>query len=582
MTLKLLSLLADCVTEKAVDETADIISGKKEKKTLESIIKDYIMSQQKYNHICTLAEEIDFQGLADYLECNYLSDVNMWLCSVKSSERGCARDRMISAALHYSGAKTPEARKRVVKIVSDSLDIIRAVNKKRINNHEAVIASEIVDAVIEETKHISDDNTEIVKQRIDSLSRKVDELSALKENHESALSIDKAVYLAKSNNWSGISDSISDFVDHVSKEHPLAPDYGFEYEKGLLKSVPLSTEAVRKYPPRMELTCDLYLDGKKQDGEIEDIFDYQHRHQLPLLLDVKDAVQYLGDNKDPVQFEAKKSIGSKLVLNPPKLSETRLCSIMVNSITYYDLVYIKVQEILDDGTYVIGNRDTDSDIYFELRINEADPLHPKFSVKVKHSNNKSFLKVASFYRDLNHYKDLHIYDLSSGKDIIGGKVDFSMESDFGSMDEEAEFLRRLCDIEDYFDIILPSPKEVSRKDISLIKYISNLIREEAVTCPWDRIDFRFTLDPKIRSYIQRTNGQVEYVYYIKDSSCEILGTKLEFRYIRYIEKASIDNFDKVLKKLEVLDDGDEIKFTIISAGPASIYDSLKIPQELEL
>ena len=157
-----------------------------------------------------------------------------------------------------------------------------------------------------------------------------------------------------------------------------------------------------------------------------------------------------------------------------------------------------------------------------------------------------------------------------------------MESDFGSMDEEAEFLRRLCDIEDYFDIILPSPKEVSRKDISLIKHISNLIREEAVTCPWDRIDFRFTLDPKIRSYIQRTNGQVEYVYYIKDSSCEILGTKLEFRYIRYIEKASIDNFDKVLKKLEVLDDGDEIKFTIISAGPASIYDSLKIPQELEL
>ena len=40
MTLKLLSLLADCVTEKAVDETADIISGKKEKKTADQDPED--------------------------------------------------------------------------------------------------------------------------------------------------------------------------------------------------------------------------------------------------------------------------------------------------------------------------------------------------------------------------------------------------------------------------------------------------------------------------------------------------------------------------------------------------------------
>ena len=44
-----------------------------DEKKLRAILTTYIESQRKYNEMCTLAEEIDFQGLVDFIRNNLIN-----------------------------------------------------------------------------------------------------------------------------------------------------------------------------------------------------------------------------------------------------------------------------------------------------------------------------------------------------------------------------------------------------------------------------------------------------------------------------------------------------------------------------
>lgn len=568
--------LVDIITDFAIEAGKNKVTEFKEKQQIRSAVGSYIKSQQKYNEICSLSEEFDFQGLIEYIEGTLMTEVEAWLYSISAKERGAARKLIIASAVSYTNAETDDAKKRVTRITSNTLDIIKTCSKKRIPKTYRLITAEVVDEFEEQITPLIEGKDEIV----DAIQQLQDTIEQQQSN--SPMSIDKAVNLAKNQEWTILEDTVGNFVRHISPEHPLAPDYGVDYENGSFKSVPLSNEAVRKYPPRIELLVDLYSDGKKVSGSIDSVIDYHKRHQLPLEADVRDAVKYLGEEKDPFQNEALRAKGSKFTMYPPALSASRACSIKIKDKTYFGLVNIKLQEILDDNTYVYGNKeDPDSTINFEIRINEANPEHPQFTVKTRKLNNHEYLRLATFYRDLDKYKDLHIYDLQTGEDIIAGRIDFEMKSDFGSMDEEVNFINRVCDIEDFFKISLSPPKEVTPRDLSLITHISNMIRETNVNCPWSELNFTFTLDSRMRSFLKNCNGRMEYLYYLKDDSVKVLGKTLSLRYIRYIEKASIKNYEKVLKKLEVLDDGDDLKITIVADAPDTILDSFSIPEELE-
>lgn len=576
MSSIIVSIASDCISSITLNAVAKHTGTLYEEKKLKSSLKEYIESQRKYNEIVSLSEEIDFQGLADYIEKNLMGDVDTWLYGKSSKERASARSTIITKAACAANVDSDEAKSRVVKLVSVTLDIIKDCYRHHIPKPLKLLTAEATEEIITCVKDGAKEIVDNQKQLENDIKDVSESLEALNSNQ---LSIDNAVRFAKDNQWSTIEDRMDSLIKHLSAEHPLAPDYGVAYDSGF-KSVPLTDDAISKYPPRLELSCDLYSDGKKLDDPIEDILDYHKRHQRPLTIDVKNAVQYLGSFLDPFQKEAERSTGSRFTLHPPQLSKTIPCSIKVRDKVFFDLIYIKVQEILDDGTLVIGNQDSESDIYFELRINPSNPEHPQFAIKTRRLTNRDYLKMASFYCDLDKYNDLHIYCLSTGEDLIAGTIDFSMKTDFGSWDAEVDFIKRICEIEEWFDLKLPPPRVVTNKEYSLITHLSNLIREEYVNYPWRQLNFTITLNPHWRTLITSLGGSMEYVYYIKDDMCSIFGTELKLKYIRYIEKAAVLNYDKVVKKLEVLEDGDVIKITVVPETEDAIFDSLRIPDEL--
>ena len=68
-------------------------------------LTDYLARQQKYMFDCSLDEEIDFEGLAEYIRYNLMDDVQNRLFGTKK-ERGIARQAIADKAAYYAQAKT--------------------------------------------------------------------------------------------------------------------------------------------------------------------------------------------------------------------------------------------------------------------------------------------------------------------------------------------------------------------------------------------------------------------------------------------------------------------------------------------
>ena len=111
----------------------------------------YIERQRKYNEMCTLAEEIDFQGLIEYIQNNLLEQAGVRIFHPNSKKRGQARKEIVDAAVVFSKARTEGARYRVSNCIYICLDIIRGFYEKHhLSVKEYILADMIVDAFEEE------------------------------------------------------------------------------------------------------------------------------------------------------------------------------------------------------------------------------------------------------------------------------------------------------------------------------------------------------------------------------------------------------------------------------------------------
>ena len=65
---KVASALADYLAEIGFDAGKGFLINKQEEMEIRKEISRYIERQRKYNELCSLAEEIDFEGIIKYLD----------------------------------------------------------------------------------------------------------------------------------------------------------------------------------------------------------------------------------------------------------------------------------------------------------------------------------------------------------------------------------------------------------------------------------------------------------------------------------------------------------------------------------
>lgn len=566
-------MVKDYLAELALDVGKDKIKDKFDEKALKVILSKYIERHQKYNEVCTLAEEIDFQGLVEYIQRNLLNSVSNRLFAPSKKERGQARESIIAAAITYSKAGTVQARQNVVRCISDCLDIICGFYSLKIPRYAYILASETVDAIEERTQEIVDSSKEEILSKVDSIEDNL--------KNGSLFSINKAIQLTEMGNFPEIESGFKKVLDHISLEHPLHPHYGYTFSDKKLQSEPLTQKAKELYPPRYVLTGAVRFGDTYYNNPDGDPLGYSYRHQIPIAMEVSKAVKYLGDKLDPIQSEVEGLPGKTILAASPKFPPAFPCSIKVGDVVFFNFILFRTQEILEDGTYIIGNKEQGLHIYFEIQINPQKSNKPNFIINMNCSDNHEMLNYARFMKSLPEGGTIHIYALETKCDFIAGYINgWTYKTGFASVDEEIDFLERVCAIEDHFSVKLNLSGKISEEAYDKVLYVSDLIKNGNVSTTWNEMTCTGTLDHRLREELVKKGPTFYMLSYVGICEIGMFGISVEFRLMRTFKCACIVDYEKVKKKAEVLEDGDTINIAFRAGEDNSVIDTLNIPDEL--
>lgn len=148
--------ILDFIVELGLDAGLKYFKNRLNTNKLKDSLRQYIINQEAYNELSSLEEEIDFQGLAAFIETTFMENVDECIFSVSIEQRSEARRTLIDAAVAYSKAETEEAKQRVTKCVTDILAILHSFYANDVPQENYLLAAEVVDAVDENTeRHIA-------------------------------------------------------------------------------------------------------------------------------------------------------------------------------------------------------------------------------------------------------------------------------------------------------------------------------------------------------------------------------------------------------------------------------------------
>lgn len=134
-----------------------------EEDKLRADLQKYIVEQEKYNEICSIAEECDFQGLKEYISGNMMEDVKSGLFLSSTEKRKIAQQIIVNKAICYSNAVDDDAKARVERLIFVSLEIVRNFYREKLPYPERLFGADIIDAAKENTdKTVENAKKEII------------------------------------------------------------------------------------------------------------------------------------------------------------------------------------------------------------------------------------------------------------------------------------------------------------------------------------------------------------------------------------------------------------------------------------
>lgn len=540
----------------AKSKTNEKIDEHKLKKDLE----DYILSKKEYFDLCSIDEEFDFEGLLDYVSNNLIEDMKIRVFSKLRKEREKARNTIINKGLQFSQANTKESKAKVTKLVANCIDIIRDFYKKQLTIKEYFLRSEIVDDVVENLTDKIDESNELI-------------LSSQKELAE--YSSDNFVRLVNNNQLNLVETKINNLFNIISTQHKLYPEYGYSLNQGKFMSVPLQENSIQKYPPIMDIKADLQIGEYINYFNGFDPLDFSYRHQLDMIIQVKDARKLLGSIEDPCQYEAERMIGENLVLKHKEFPPAFPCSIKVGGKIYFEYVLLRTKEILDDGTYIVTNDEQrNAKVNFEFRFKTEGERIFSFTSHAKNMNSKEHLNYSMFIRDVVMKKEFSIYSYDLQKEVAKSLEYHESDYDTTSIDFEIDLYTRLCLIESYFDVIFDLPEKIEVNQSKIIFSLSELIKNNNKSISWKGTELTIQFGSLAKNNISDFSESVSFLA-DGENNVELFGQILRFSHRRVYKSAIMRDYGRKSKMIQLLEGDETIPVKFDPGEDDAYYDIIQ-------
>lgn len=546
----MITRIIDYVTDFGVELIKDKINNEREKNEIRNRLASYIKREQSINFDCTPEEEIDFGGLIQYIQTNFLDDAQLRIFGNKE-ERDRAREDIKTKAIINAKANNSLSQERAIKMIETAVDILYNFYNSAQNKDLRLMAAQIENTVIDQADEIK----EIIKEGIST-------------------SIDKNVSLMKKGEISEVEDKVKSMLNTLGCTHNLYPDYQLVYdsEKNIFYSKPLSKEALEKYPPRISCTGTVEMNGKNIDTIDVETINYANRHQYPLKLNVVTAKKMLGDIVDPVQHGAEELMGTSIIIPPKPFPKAFPCSISINDAVMFDYILFRIEEILDDETIIMTNREQEN-CPFKMKLSINVKLQC-MDLSIQKNNNITNEETLHYLKFLLRGKTggiISIKILSLRKELGSGKLDcLNYDTGFGSVENEVAFYEKIVAIEHHFYRTISVPKEIEYCDVKMISYLYALINGDECKDECASFSIQLPVTEQLRQIILESNNQKSSLSYVGTIYVPIFNEMYEIAIIKTFESVVYDNLEKLKKLVELLDIGDEIKLKFLP------YDGDKI------
>ena len=526
---------------------------------LHEILDNYINRQSLKNFESSVESEIDYEGLVSFLRGDFAEEMAFYLSKTSPGERGRLRESILSSAYTHAKAKNPAAKHRVTRFVSDIIKIYQEFYKHKLPKECFVIAAETVDAVNEHT----DQKVSELEKQISVMTDSITELKA---------SADEIIIVPKDTD--ALEKLLQRTMDLYSAAHPhpLAPEYGYNHSGEHVLSMPLTAEALLKYPPNIAVDGPVRMGNKLIPELSPEVLQYAYRHQQPMTISVINAKKFLGSVEDPVQSEAEAIVGTELVIKPPEFPEAVPCSFAAGEIVFYDYVLLRQQEILDDGSLVFGNKEQNAACYFELKTCKqfSETVHFDFRPVYQNNSLDEALVFEQFTLALWEGQPLRIKNLQSGEILLKGNLIHNENHDITALREEIEFLGKMKTVEDYYHIGFILPHEYSAHEEHVIDFLAQLVSGREITENWKQRSFMGPVSEQFRLNLKKY-GDIEFTGRMRiNETYQIFGAELNVECDCILNDMKYKDYDKLVKIADLLEDGENIKLDFVPGEDTTV------------
>lgn len=548
-------LLHDYIVTLGLDGLKKYIGDKYNESQMRDAIHTYLRAQHDINFNCTREEEIDFGGVVEYLCKDFHEDIEQRLTGETGDIRGRAHKHIVAVACAYAQTHTTIQEKRVQKIVNDILNILRGFYVRKLTLELKLLAVRIADDVAQDTASQLEKQTGIL-------------LQAIKENVAPAsLAHGTVRQLAQEGRLDMLGDVLTDFTETVSASHELKGYYGYEPKtvggKQQFVSVPLSEEAEKLYPPHFKCNGRIYIDGHELETLTPQIIEYANNHQLTIRLVVEDACKFLGTYVDPQQCEAAEVIGAELLLPPAPFPEAMAYSLIIDDLTYYEYIMLRVGERFEDGTVLLTNEEQSIPFRIAVRANHLTN-HVDLSFAITGGSNEEHLKYSRFLKAARANGRLVIHHLESGENLLEATCNECDSCEYmDRLDNDIAFLESLVALESFFEVKIEVPQQFTLEDVDLVHYVAAIIQGGEIRGTWSKYEASMTILPQTKGKLIAAMNKPYSLSYVGSATVNIFGQRLTYPCMRTLLSVKLEKPQKIAQLLAVLEEGDDLKIVFI-------------------
>ena len=580
----MMGLIKDYVFTLGLDLIKEFCIDKRQSSILQNRLDQYLEKESHHNFNCTINEEYDFQAVASYLSSELKGQIYRRFF-------GCPEERQeayktISASVQaYANAHTKLGAKRAADLAEKAISILKVFFRQSINKDLLFATAEITDHIDSALQQglSSIENVQAQNKQILSRINEFEVDPASKLIMSSIEQISSGDLAAVENTLSNIARTLSTAVPH-----PLPNHYRFDLKliNGNMeyRSVPLSQEAAKVYPPIMEISGPIRIGNKHYDELTEELLDYSYRHQKQIFVNVTEARKLLGRYEDPVQHEAEELVGKEYPLPLKEFPPAMAYSMGFDDVPEFDYLLFRTKEILDDNTLVISNEAQEHFPFLITVFLNTAKCTVNVTFVLRSTQNKDRLRYVRIMKKVELGSVLFIKCLESNTDLARGKLHKSnYRTSFDSIDDEISFWERITDIEAFFNKDIVVPDKLYEKDLDCIIYVSEIIRGNKATSQWSALDFTVDLTENLRNKILSWDSQPFTLSYVGTVLASFWGETYTLHIIRQYICVINKDLDRLKQKATYLDIGDSIRLQYLPSDGShgEVVDCINPNPELE-